>query len=97
MWRIVQMKSEKKVFSEAGINDLIIGIIAVILCFGVIIIGYGFLHGMESDNHVILDMSHETYIVSFLALMLFPFLVGIFGGIEIGRYIQTEITKRKES
>ena len=91
------MNGEKGVFNEAGINDLIIGIVAIILCFGVIIIGYGFLYGMESDNQVIINMSHETYTVSFLALMLFPFLVGLFGGIQIGRFFQTEITKRNES
>jgi hypothetical protein len=90
------MKSERKVITEVGINDLIIGIVAIILCFGVILTGYGFLYGMESDNQVIIDMSHETYSVSFLALMLFPFLIGVFGGIEIGRYFQTEFTKRKE-
>ena len=85
----------KNIIGKASNSDLIIGIVAIALCFGVIIVGYEFLYGTELDNQVILDMSHETYTVSLLGLMLFPFLLGLYGGIEIGRYIQTEFNKRK--
>ena len=86
----------KNILGEAGVIQLISGVVAIAICIGVIINGYGFLSGMESDNQVVLDMSHESYSVSLLGLMLFPFLLGIYGGIEIGRYIQTEFTKRRK-
>jgi len=86
---------EKNIMGEAGVIQLLTGIVAITLCFGVIIYGYGFLSGIEIDNQIVHNMDHESYLVSLLGLMLFPFLLGVFGGIEIGRYVQTEFTKRR--
>ncbi|MBT8171877.1 hypothetical protein KJN74_03290, partial [Candidatus Bathyarchaeota archaeon] len=74
---------------------LVLGVMAIFICFGVILYGFGFLTGIESDNQVVLDMPLESYSVSLLGLMLFPFLLGIYGGIEIGGYFQKNSQKDK--
>lgn len=89
------MKTKNK--SKAGNGQLIIGIIAIAIALGVIIYGYGFLSGSEADNQVVLDMSHESYTVSLIGLMLFPLFIGVYGGIEIGGYIQTHLRKEEKA
>jgi hypothetical protein len=73
--------------------ELIIGLVAITISFGIIIYGYYFLYGIESINQVIIDMTHENYIISLLGLMIFPFFLGVFGGIEIGRFINQKFRK----
>ena len=89
----------KKIFSRTGKSQLVIGLIAIAICFGVIIYGFGFLAGEEVDSQVVIDMPLESYSISFLGLMLFPFLLGIYGGIEVGGYFQknTQKTQTKET
>ena len=77
-----------KIFSRTGKSQLVIGLIAIGICFGVIIYGFGFLEGKEVDNQVLVDMPLESYSISLLGLMLFPFLLGVYGGIEVGGYFQ---------
>lgn len=89
------MVTKKNGVDKAGVSDLIIGIATIVFCFVVIIIGFEFLYGMESDNQVVLDMSHETYSVSLLGLMISLLLVALFGGIEIGRYVSRESIKKE--
>ena len=89
------MRDIKNNSSKTDVGQLIIGIVALAVCFGVIIYGYGFLAGIESDNQVVLDMTLESYSISFLGLMLFPFILGIYGGFEIGGYFQKNSQKTK--
>jgi hypothetical protein len=77
-----------KIFSRTGKSQLVIGLIAISICFGVIIYGFGFLAGEEVDNQVVINRPLESYSISLLGLMLFPFLLGVYGGIEVGGYFQ---------
>ena len=87
------MKTEEKEERKRGISQLIIGVIAIAICFAVIIYGYGFLYGAEIDNQVVLEMNHDAYTASLLGLMLFPCFLGIYGGIEIGSYFKQNSQK----
>lgn len=87
----------KNNFGKTDVGQLILGIVAIAVCFGVIIYGYGFLAGIESDNQVILEMTLESYSISLLGLMLFPFILGIYGGFEIGGYFQKNSQKTKNN
>lgn len=83
----------KRIFNRTGKSQLVIGLIAIAVCFGVIIYGFGFLAGEEVDSQVVIDMPLESYSISFLGLMLFPFLLGVYGGIEVGGYFQKNLEK----
>ena len=87
------MGTKEKGKGKTGVSQLIIGIVAIAICFAVIVYGYGFLYGAEIDNQVVLEMNHDAYTASLLGLMLFPCFLGIYGGIEIGSYFKQNSQK----
>lgn len=87
-------KLDKYVFGEAGVSNLLLGVILIVVALGLILYGYGYLSGMASgEGNIVLT----TEGISGLPLAMFLLLVlGIVGGYEIGRYVQTQFTKRRK-
>jgi len=86
---------EKYVYAEAGISDLVLGLISIFMALGFIIFAYGGMIGKPSGDQIVFDMTPEKFSSSMLTIWLGILCFGIIGGFEIGRYIQTEFTKRK--
>ena len=87
----------KSVYGEARVRNLLFGIILVVLA--IIFIGYffGALWGVgrEGDRIVISNFGQWT---QGLALIIGGiFALGIFGGLQIGRYVEAEFGKKKKS
>jgi len=86
-------KLEKYVYGEASTKNLIFGLICVFIAIVLVIWVYTYVSGMASGGEDIV-MKHEGII----GLLYYGFGVlffGLIGGFEIGRYVQTEFTKRR--
>jgi len=86
---------EKYIYGKAGVINLIFGLICIFIALGLIIFAYGGMMGKPSGDQVIFDMTLERFSSTMLTIWLAILLFGAIGGFEIGRYIQTELTKRK--
>ena len=86
---------EKYIYSEAGIWNLLFGLICFFIAVGLVIFGYGELSGIAAGEQVIFNMTAEIFSSTILTIFLGILLFGILGGYEIGRYIQTIFTKRR--
>lgn len=88
-------KLEKYVFGEAGVNNLILGIFIMAMAVSVILFMYGYLSGMASHENGQIVLATEG-ISGLPLIMLLVLVFGIISGYEIGRYVQTQFTKRRK-
>ena len=94
--RIQQEKLEeakqKLYWSEAGVRHLVSGIIGIFSIVILIIFAYGYISGMASTGDIGIKREgiNALFVIMFLVL-----LIGVASGFEIGRYVQTEFTKRR--
>jgi hypothetical protein len=79
--------------ARATTTELILGLIYVFIAVGVIIFAYGYISGMVSEGEGII-VKREGIAVLFICISLI-LLLGLLGGIEIGRYVQTQLAKRE--
>ena len=86
---------EKYIYGEAGISDLVLGLISIFMALGTIIFAYGGMLGKQSGDQIVFDMTLEKFSSTILTIWLGILFFGIIGGFEIGKYIQTEFNKRK--
>lgn len=90
-------EAKQKLYSEAGVSNLVAGII----CIFVALLGMAFVYGIYFGNIVSLGgaqavLADPQRFISLMALFSLAILfLGILGGFEIGRYVQTEFTKRR--
>ena len=84
-------------FGEAGVRNLVFGMILVFIAVGLILFGYGGLSGKPSGDQIVFDMTLEQFTSTMLAIWFAILFFGVLGGFEIGRYVQTEFTKRRTS
>jgi len=89
---------QKLYWSEGRVRDLIGGIISIFAAIGIIILFYGALWGKFSEvrqgEQVIITNPNgftSVMVTVFFALVI----LSVLGGFEIGRYVQTEFTKRR--
>ena len=90
-------KLEKYVFGEAGVWNLLFGVILVFTAIGSILFIYGMVLGKlsgleEAEVVVVTDPEGFLFLLKVVLAILF---LGVWGGFEVGRYVQTEFTKRK--
>lgn len=84
---------EKHIYGEAGVGNLVLGILLVIIALLIIVYMYAYVSGLEASGEgmlVLRDISGLTM------LNLGTLFFGVVGGFEIGRYVQTEFTKRRK-
>jgi len=84
---------KRKLFKEAGVRNLITGIISLFVAIVFIIWVYSYLTGMVSGGGDLI-MKREGII----GLLYFGFGIlffGLLGGFEIGRYVEMEFSKRR--
>ena len=86
---------EKYFYSEAGIWNLLFGLICFFIAVGLVIFGYSELGGIAAGEQVFFNMTAENFSSTLLAIFLGILLFGIIGGYEIGRYVQTIFNKRR--
>ena len=91
-------EAKQKLYGEAGVKNLVSGIILVFVALLFMAIGYIYFFGQilslpQGTKAVLTDVGFFTsMMVIFWLIILF---IGILGGFEIGRYVQTEFTKRR--
>ena len=88
-------KMEKFIFGDAGVINLVSGMLFIFVAIGLIAFAYGGMMGKPSGDQIIINMTLEKYASTMLLIWLVILLFGIIGGFEIGRYVQTEFTKRR--
>lgn len=81
-------------FGEGKVRNLITGIIVLFVAIALILWTYGFLSGMATSEGDIVMTREGIRNVPIIMLVILFF--GLWGGFEIGRYVQTEFTKRRE-
>lgn len=88
-------KLDKYVFGEAGVSNLLLGVILICGALSLMLYMWAALSGIVSGEF---DIVGETEGISnFYLAMLLLVVLSIVGGYEIGRYVQTEFTKRRKS
>ena len=86
---------EKYIYGEAGVSHLVLGLILIFVALALIILLYGVTSSSPSGDIIILDMSPEEYSSGLVGLGLAILFFGVWGGFEIGRYVQSEFSKRR--
>ena len=86
---------EKYVYGEAGVRHLVFGIVSIIIAVGLILVVYGYVSGAARIGDIIFEAS-EALASWFLIYGFFALGLGLLGGFEVGRYVQTEFTKRQK-
>jgi hypothetical protein len=92
-----KQKLRDTIFGEASVRNLVMGMFAIFIDVILIAFAYGILLGRwavpQGAQLVVTDPQ------GFLSIMLLVWIAilafGILGGLEIGRYVQTEFTKRR--
>jgi hypothetical protein len=84
-------------FGDAGARNLVLGMISVFIAIGIILIGYGGLVAKPSGDQIVFDMTLEQFTSTTLTIWFGILLFGVWSGFEIGRYVQTESTRRRIS
>ena len=86
---------EKYFFGEAGVKNLIQGMILIFIALGLILFAYGGVLGKPAGEEIVIAMTPEQYASTMLLIWLAILFFGVWGGFEIGRYVQTEFTKKR--
>ena len=88
-------KLDKYVFGEAGVSNLLLGVILICGALSLMLYMWAFLSGVVSGEF---DIVGETEGISnFFLVMLLLVVLSIVGGYEIGRYVQTQFNMRRKS
>ena len=89
---------EKYAFGEARVRNLVFGIILVFGAIALVLFVYGALLGKFSgvDGAEVVITDPEGFVSGLVAILLLILFLGVGGGFEIGRYVQTEFTKRRK-
>ena len=88
---------EKYIHSEAGVWNVVFGLICIFIAIGLIIFGYDKFTGTPAGEQVVINMTADNFTSTLITIWLGILLFGVIGGYEVGRYIQTEFTKRRKS
>ena len=87
-------KIEKYLFGEAGILNLVGGIIRIFIAVVIILSAYSLILERGPGDQIFIRATIERTLSMLVASLAVLFL-GIWGGYEIGRYIQTQFNKRQ--
>jgi len=89
---------EKYLFGEARVRNLVFGIVLVFLAITLILFAYGGLLGRFSglDGAEVVVTDPHGFVSNLLLILSLLLFLGVWGGFEIGRYAQTEFTKRRK-
>lgn len=81
-------------YGDVGISNLISGIISIFISLALIIWAYSYISGLSGGEDVVIK-AEGAVIFAYFGIAIFLFAV--WGGVEIGRFLQTELTKRREN
>ena len=84
---------QKYIFGKASLKNLVLGMLLLLSTVGLILFVYGYLSGMASSGGDII-LKRDGVSGLFAALLGILFL-GVWGGYEIGRYVEMEFSKRR--
>jgi len=80
--------------SEAGVRNLISGMVAIFVAIAIIIWMYSYISGMASTGDTVLKPRPTSDL--FAVVTLCVLLISVFGGFEIGMYVQSEFHRRRK-
>lgn len=87
-------KLAEYLFGEAGVINLVGGIIRVSIAVVIILSAYALVLERAAGDQIFIRATLERTNTMLLACLVILFL-GVWGGFEVGRYVQTELNKRR--
>ena len=89
---------QRYIYGKASLKNLILGIICLFIAIVLIIFAYSYLAGMTATlgagEDIILKPEGITGLLYFNFAILF---FGLWGGFQVGRYVEMEFSKRRRA
>lgn len=88
---------KKSIYGEARVRNLLAGILTIALALALVAYLFGGLMGIGREGGRVEISDFGQFTLSLALITGGIFALGVYGGLEIGRYVEAEFGKRRKS